>query len=109
MPFICFLFFAQHAGNNLHGRGMQSCLGQTSGAPGGYSSHLYDNSMSHAPPHQTSLGSLSSSHMSGMELNPSHSPMGGPDHISKGGLSHLSHSQPIEPLTPEESDSIAVQ
>ncbi|XP_041458138.1 transcription factor 12-like isoform X3 [Lytechinus variegatus] len=99
------------AGNNLHGRGMQSCLGQTSGAPTGYASHLYDNSMSHGGPHQTSLGSMGGGHMSAMDLNPSPSSMGGGDHISKSALSHLSHSsaQPLEPLTPEENDSIAVQ
>lgn len=99
------------AGNNLHGRGMQSCLGQSSGAPGGYANHLYDNSMSHGAPHQTNLGSMGGGHMSAMDLNPSPSSMGGGDHISKSGLSHLSHSnaQPLEPLTPEDNDSIAVQ
>ena len=98
-------------GNNLHGRGMQSCLGQSSGAPGGYANHLYDNSMSHGAPHQTNLGSMGGGHMSAMDLNPSPSSMGGGDHISKSGLSHLSHSnaQPLEPLTPEDNDSIAVQ
>ncbi|XP_072173568.1 transcription factor 12-like [Diadema setosum] len=100
------------AGNNLHGRGMQSCLGQPTGPPGAYSSHLYDSSMGAGHPHQTTLGSLGpGGHMSaGMDMNPSHSPMTGGDHIGKG-LSHLSHStgQPVEPLTPEENDSISVQ